>query len=233
MSEHVAASLLALIGEVNTRWPGRDRSSDGTIGDAAHQARVSDHNPDYSAPGARSGVIRAADIDKDGIDLEQLLEQLHRECVQPDPRVAYVIYDRRMMRSYPKTIGGRTYQPGQLAPYDGPSPHTGHVHVSINHSAMAEADVSPWFIDQEDDDMTDADRAQLGRIEKLLTALTLAETNRYADMANRVHTLTGQEAARYGDYVRRFNSIVTELAADDASPITAAALLPDPELDKS
>lgn len=150
---HVAASLQALLGEINQRWPNRDKRSDGALGDAAHSARVSDHNPDYNAPGARRGVVRARDVDRDGIDVDQLLAELRRECRDATPRVAYVIYNRRIMRSYPKTIGGRTYQPGEWAPYDGPNPHTGHVHVSINHTAAAEADTSPWFTPKEDDDM--------------------------------------------------------------------------------
>lgn len=133
---YLAASLVDLFGEVDGRWPKRDRKTDGWIGDASHQARESDHNPDYDA----DGVVRAVDIDKDGIDVAELLAALTR-----DPRVEYVIHNRRMMRSYAKTIGKRTYKPWEWAPYDGDNPHTGHVHVSIKHARAAETNTSAWF----------------------------------------------------------------------------------------
>ena len=133
---YLAASLVALRNEVNKRWPNRDKSSDGAKGDDAHAQRVSDHNPDYSD----GGVVRAIDVDKDGLDLAELLAAL-----TGDGRVAYVIHNRRMMRSYAKTIGGHTYKPWEWAPYDGPNPHTGHVHVSIQHTRAAETNTSAWF----------------------------------------------------------------------------------------
>jgi hypothetical protein len=133
---YIAPSLVALRTEINRRWPNRDKSSDGALGDASHQARPSDHNPDWSA----GGVVRAIDVDKDGLDVAELLAALTR-----DPRVAYVIYNRRMMRSYPKTIGKRAYKAWEWAPYDGPSPHTGHVHVSILRTRPAETNTSAWF----------------------------------------------------------------------------------------
>ncbi|HEY9267169.1 MAG TPA: hypothetical protein VIQ11_21460 [Mycobacterium sp.] len=135
---YLAASLVALRTEINRRWPNRDKASDGALGDASHQARVSDHNPDYSA----GGVVRAIDVDKDGIDVAELLAALTR-----DPRIEYVIWNRRMLRSYAKTIGGHTYKAWEWAPYGGPGldPHTGHVHVSIKHARAAETNTSAWF----------------------------------------------------------------------------------------
>ena len=135
---YLAASLVALGNEINARWPKRDDNSDGAIGDASHQARVSDHNPDYSA----GGVVRAIDVDKDGIDVPELLAALTR-----DPRIEYVIWNRRMLRSYAKTVGGHAYKAWEWAPYGGPGldPHTGHVHVSIKHTRAAETNTSAWF----------------------------------------------------------------------------------------
>ncbi|HEY9416104.1 MAG TPA: hypothetical protein VIQ30_15190 [Pseudonocardia sp.] len=136
---YLAASLVALRTEVNRRWPNRDKSSDGAKGDDAHAQRVSDHNPDWSA----GGVVRAVDVDKDGIDVQQLLDAVIR-----DPRVAYVIWNRRIASA---TDDG---QPWDWEPYDGPNPHTSHVHISIKHTRAAETDTSPWFDQEEDDEMS-------------------------------------------------------------------------------
>src|SRR5690606_29069239 len=60
MSYYLAPSLVKLRDLINQNWPNRDKSSDGWIGDPSHQARKSDHNPDYSA----GGVVRAIDVDE-------------------------------------------------------------------------------------------------------------------------------------------------------------------------
>jgi hypothetical protein len=148
----LAASLVALRREVNRRWPNRDKASDGWIGDPSHQARRSDHNPDWDAPGARRGVVRALDVDKDGITVSQLLAAVVR-----DPRVAYVIWNRRIASA---TADGT---PWNWEPYRGTNPHTSHVHISIKHTATAEAGTSPWFADPEDD-MTPQQAAQLNAV---------------------------------------------------------------------
>ena len=125
MAYHLAPSLMRLRGQVNKRWPDRDRDSDGWIGDPSHQARPSDHNPDY----ADGGVVRALDFDKDGIDVDELLA-----AVVGEPRVAYVIWNRRIW----------THAAG-WQPYTGPNGHTAHLHVRIRHTAAASA-AGAWKI---------------------------------------------------------------------------------------
>jgi len=125
MSYYLAPSLVQLRKEVNSRWPNRSTRSDGWIGDAAHSARKSDHNPDYSA----GGVVRALDITASGIDVDLLLKHTTN-----DSRVAYVIYNRRI---YQHSTGWK--------PYYGSNPHTSHVHVSIAHTRTAERDTKLWF----------------------------------------------------------------------------------------
>jgi hypothetical protein len=45
MAWYLAPALTVGRAEVNRRWPKRDLTSDGTVGDEAHQATRSDHNP--------------------------------------------------------------------------------------------------------------------------------------------------------------------------------------------
>lgn len=129
MAYHLADSLSALRGEVNALWPDRSKVSDGWIGDTSHQARKSDHNPDWDAPGNRNGVVRALDITVSGVDVDLLLKHTTN-----DSRVSYVIHNRRIY----------THDRGWYK-YNGSNPHVTHVHVSIAHSATAENDVKKWF----------------------------------------------------------------------------------------
>src|SRR5699024_10110481 len=125
MSYYLAASLTKLRDEVNALWPNRSKVSDGWIGDTSHQARKSDHNPDYGS----GGVVRAIDITKNGIDVNRLLKHTTN-----DSRVSYVIYNRRI---YQHSTGWK--------PYYGSNPHTQHVHVSIAHTRTAERDLKTWI----------------------------------------------------------------------------------------
>lgn len=127
MSFYLAPSLAKLRDEIDDKWPARDKRSDGWIGDASHNARKSDHNPDWDS----GGVVRALDIDIDGIDRLLLLRELIG-----DPRVWYVISNR--------IIYSRTYGWAARA-YTGSNPHTAHVHVSIVHSKSAETNTSRWL----------------------------------------------------------------------------------------
>lgn len=131
---YLAPSLVELRREIDARWPKRDRASDGWLGDAAHAARQSDHNPD-----AR-GMVHALDVDKDGIDVPAVLVALIG-----DARVWYVIHDR--------TIWSRTYD-WKARPYTGTNAHTEHIHVSIRYETTAEQGTGPWLTDQEAPDMT-------------------------------------------------------------------------------
>jgi len=127
MSYYLAPSLVRLRAQINAKWPKRDTSSDGWIGDPSHAARVSDHNPDYSD----GGVVRAIDVDIDGIDVNKLMTVLKK-----DSRVNYFIYNKHI------------YGASQFAKrvYTGSNPHTKHIHISIKHTKAAEAD-SAWKLD--------------------------------------------------------------------------------------
>lgn len=115
----VAPGVKAALRDANKAWPSRNRASDGTLGDAAHQKRKSDHN-----------TGDAVDITHDpghGADGNRIAAWAIR-----DPRVKYVIWNRRIYN---------TAQPG-WRPYRGANPHNHHVHISLKRAARA--DTSPW-----------------------------------------------------------------------------------------
>jgi hypothetical protein len=135
MAWRLARSLETLRASVNARWPNRDKTSDGTIGDAAHATRSSDHNPWIVVAGV--GVVRALDIDVNGIDAAWYAEQLRLLGAAGDHRLTgggYVIYNRRITLS---NFSG-------WAAYTGSNPHTGHVHVSVSTNAAGFDDPAPW-----------------------------------------------------------------------------------------
>lgn len=123
-----APALVQLNNELNAAFPDRDKSSDGWIGDTSHAARKSDHNPDYKA----GGVVRARDIDKDGINPDRLLQILIQ-----DSRVNYVIYN-----GY---IYSRAYSFRKRV-YTGSNKHTKHLHVSIRAGKAYEDSTKSWGV---------------------------------------------------------------------------------------
>ena len=132
MSWTLAPSLAQLFKELNAKYPHRDTTTDGTIGDQAHAARQSEHNPNHDPNDTvPDGMVTAIDIDKDGIDVPSLLATLIA-----DSRTWYVIWDHN--------IYSRTYGFKKRA-YTGASPHTDHVHISLVQTGVACKDTSPWF----------------------------------------------------------------------------------------
>lgn len=135
-SWRVARSLLTLRDQVNATHGLRAKGADGTIGDAAHAASVSDHNPD------RYGIVRALDVtndpdDHDGdptddFDAGALAEQLR---ASRDPRIKYVIWNRRIFSS--------SIAPWTWRAYTGTDPHTNHVHISVVADDRAD-NPKPW-----------------------------------------------------------------------------------------
>lgn len=144
----LAPCLQVLRSELDQWRPNRDRSSDGAIGDAAHAATWSDHNPNTA------GVVCAYDIDVDldgtndnngGVDVAELVEALR---TRPHPDVKYVIFSRGMFSRYP----AHGVPPFTWRLYTGPDPHTSHVHVSVGVGLDGRSapgtydDLEPWAI---------------------------------------------------------------------------------------
>jgi hypothetical protein len=136
----VAKALLTLRDQVNAMAPNRRKKSDGTIGDAAHASRDSDHNP-WVRDGA-SGVVTAMDITHDapgGCDAGALAEAI---LASRDPRIKYVIFNRRIASHLQK---GAT-PPFGWRPYGGSNPHTHHVHISVREEKTAYDATEAWTI---------------------------------------------------------------------------------------
>lgn len=120
-----AKSLLVLRDQVNTLAPGRNKKSDGFIGDKAHQGRQSDHNPWVRDGGI--GVVTAFDITHDparGCNARDIAEAIR---TSRDRRVKYIIWNRRIANS--AAIGGAAAW--EWRHYTGKNPHTKHVHISV------------------------------------------------------------------------------------------------------
>src|SRR5690606_9422972 len=123
MSWRVARSLETLRDQINARYPNRNRASDGTIGDAAHATRDSDHNP-WVRDG-RLGVVTALDITHDpahGVDIDRLTDELQ---ASRDPRIKYVIANGLIMDTRPG------FNPWRWVRYTGSNRHTRHFHLQV------------------------------------------------------------------------------------------------------
>lgn len=132
MAWKLAPALAALISDVNQEWPDRDKTYDGTIGDAAHAARKSEHNPNRDpSDDVPDGYVTAADITSSGVDVARLIDVLIH-----DPRTWYVIHNRE--------IRSRTY--GFMhQDYKGSDPHLHHIHISLVQTAKACNDTGHWL----------------------------------------------------------------------------------------
>lgn len=126
----LAKSLETLRTQVNAKWPNRDKSSDGWIGDPAHQATKSDHNPNSA------GVVTALDITHDpahGLDARKLAETL---VASRDSRIKYIISNGQIISS--------VVSPWQWRTYSGSNAHRQHVHISVMGSAGLYDDGRAW-----------------------------------------------------------------------------------------
>lgn len=139
MAKLVAAGV-TLRDQINRRFPNRDKRSDGWIGDAAHSARKSDHNPD------RNGWVHALDIDenmgrgrwRNGRAAMRLADQLRQYAASGLPgseRVKYIVYEGKLSSG---TYKNRWWQwrPGNWGHYQ-------HIHVSFTAAAQKDGSLFP------------------------------------------------------------------------------------------
>jgi len=134
----LVAGGVKLRDQVNRRWPNRDKRSDGWIGDAAHQARPSDHNPD------RNGWVHAIDLDHDFLGPNRGSEEAEKfanELIKlardgkDRGRLKYVVYNNR--------IASGTYSNQYWTWRRGNWGHTQHIHVSFTSKAQRDGSDFP------------------------------------------------------------------------------------------
>lgn len=198
----LAPSIVALFDQADARAPNRRRSSDGSIGDTAHSNRTSDHNP------SPEGWVCAGDISHDpagGFDAHAFAEMLRQ---RRDPRIKYVICNRRMFASYSNSSRAAW----TWGTYSGSNAHSIHTHVSVLHTTTGIHNTSSWFTGTPaappEEDMTPAQ-------DKLLK-----------DLAGSVGVLRDHEKAHYDAVKAQVKALTAELAE------VKAAVDPDADLSK-
>jgi hypothetical protein len=168
----LAKSLVTLRDEVNAAAPGRKRASDGWLGDQAHAARASRHNPNAA------DVVTALDITHDpdgGVDIHAFAR---RHVANPHPDLEYIISNGQV---------ARRSGDWEWRQYGGASPHTLHAHFAVGRGPDSEPrepydTTSPWGFasaasqppDQEEPDMRIVSSSPLGPDFYLITGGNIA-----------------------------------------------------------
>ena len=122
MTWQLARPIVDLFAQWNAASPNRSRTSDGTLGDAAHAARASDHNPDSA------GWVHAGDVTFDpghGADVHAWIRRLI--AAGPPAVLKYAISsehgDPARSQIWTPDRGWHTY--------NGANPHNHHCHISV------------------------------------------------------------------------------------------------------
>jgi hypothetical protein len=191
VSWRLARALQTLRAQVDAAHPDRSKRSDGTIGDAAHRNRTSDHNPN------RNGVVQAWDVTHDPprFDAHAFAEHLR---TAGDPRIKYLISNRRIWN--PSRAAG-------WRPYVGANPHTSHMHIAVSDSPARYDDASTWQLPTSPPPSKDwfsmASEADLRRIVR--EELDRRDTTLLANIAQAVWArLLGKgDNARTADFILR------------------------------
>lgn len=142
----LAKSVTVLRDEANATNPGRDKSSDGTIGDSRHAGGGpgtaewddSDHNPWLVV--SDLGVVRALDLDTDGLDLAAAFERGRQLAAAGRlPQVTgggyFILFGRITAPDF-----------SEWRAYKGTDPHVTHGHVSTSTQAARFDSTASWGI---------------------------------------------------------------------------------------
>lgn len=142
----LANSLDQLRNEANQANPGRDKSSDGTIGNSAHAGRGpgspewddSDHNPWLIVAGL--GVVRAEDLDVDGLPMAAACERARE--------LAYAGQLPQLVDGGYIILNGRitAFDFSEWRQYKGTNLHVLHAHFSTSTDPRRFDLRTPWGI---------------------------------------------------------------------------------------
>lgn len=152
----LAHDLQRLRADFNSRFPNRDTTTDGWIGDAAHQDRVSGHNPDDTVGSKPESTdadsipeVRAIDVDKDlredGMTMLKVIQEMLETQADLD-RLLYIIHNR--------IIWSASYN-WESREYTGSNTHEEHAHFSGDPDK--DEDVRPWSVLTIGKEMTQSD----------------------------------------------------------------------------
>lgn len=155
MAWRPAKCLVTLRDEISAAYPNRVKAQDGIIGNAEHQARKSDHNPDSH------GVVHAIDVDARGIPVDSIVNHIHGLALAGDQRLAggYLIWNRHIASA----AHGWVWRG-----YDGADPHNLHFHMSCTYDPACDW-TAPWGItttDQGEPDVNDRQNQIIENLEK-------------------------------------------------------------------
>lgn len=141
---HLAPCLVALVQDIDTLAPGRSTRSDGSIGDTAHQARPSDHNPDAT------GTVAAVDITNDptnGVDAWKIAQTIAAQIAAGhERRIKYLI------SGDPSRSGDLIFHVHNGRWQWDPHPHTNgthnghHLHVSAVDDPFLRSSIGHWTL---------------------------------------------------------------------------------------
>lgn len=145
------ATLIPCLDELRDEFDdlsaGRDRASDGWIGDRAHAQTSSDHNDDESGrvpirDADSKPEVHAVDVDKDlrrsGVTMAAIVAFVIARCrAGLEKRLRYVIFNRTI---WSESTGW------QARAYTGSNPHDKHAHFSGSYDSAREADRRPWGV---------------------------------------------------------------------------------------
>ena len=166
--------LVTLRTEFNQVSPKRDKGADGSVGNQAHAATPSDHNPDETGNTPYEDAdnvdeVHALDIDSTGpwpdgkggqadawldrkVRVIAARERVEYESATLVGRLQNIIWRGRIISRSWGWSGWRAYT--------GASQHFDHVHFGARYLTSTESDTRPWGVAEEDDMPTAAEVAK-------------------------------------------------------------------------
>lgn len=191
--------LKILFAEFNRIAPGRDKASDGAIGNTAHQQTSSDHNPDETGnvpirDPDKVNEVHAIDVDNNlragELTMEVVVQFILSRCRSgAERRLRYVIYNRRIWSASSGWV---------QKTYTGASPHTEHAHFSASYTTTLEASTASWHLEELMSLSADDKKWIDAELDKRFAALTKALAGSVGDVVDR-WTATGDDRVSHAD----------------------------------